>query len=73
MVQSVPCENGYTLYQFVNDGPGNNEGYGEMRRYLWNYHDEAVSIVILGIAPLTDIRPANIAGQLADLGEFAVQ
>jgi hypothetical protein len=67
----VPCQ-GYTLYRFKYAEPGINEGYGEMRRYLWNQRDDTASIVILDIASLNKITPANISGQFANLGSFAV-
>ena len=69
----VPCQD-YTLYRFKCAETGINEGYGEMRRYLWNQKDDTASIVILDIAfaALNDIRPANIAEQFPGLGKFAV-
>ena len=58
--------NGYECWRFKNAGAAENEGYGEMRRYLWNRRDEDAVIVIHRSAKLTDISAGNIVGQLND-------
>ena len=60
----------YVCYQFENNGPQHNEGYGEMRRYLWNKKDDKASIIILGTLP--NITAENITKELNNLGTFAV-
>lgn len=39
--------NGWRCWQFRNAVGRANEGYGEMRRYLWHWKDEKVSVFIL--------------------------
>lgn len=58
----------YTCWQFCNRGDANNEGYGEMRRYLWNRRDELATITIIQedkiVLTGADISAGNIVNSL---------
>ena len=75
-LRSIGRINGYECYRFHNAGPGPNEGYGEMRQYLWNGNDNRASVIIFAASQwkkLNAITSGMITAELDNYPNFAVK